>query len=53
MVAVLLVASVKVESTSDTFFIVAITSKVVNLVTGLVEVLRSGCLMGMSAWFDC
>ena len=40
MVAVLLVAvvKIKVDSTSDAFFIVAITFEVVNLVTGLVEV---------------
>ena len=37
-VAVLLVAVVKVVSTSDDFVIVAITLVVVNLVTGLVEV---------------
>ena len=37
-VAVLLVAVVKVVSTSDAFFIIAITLEVVNLVTGLVEV---------------
>ena len=37
-VAVLLVAVIKVVSTSDAFFIVAITLEVVNLVTGLVEV---------------
>ena len=37
-VAVLLVAVVKVESTSDAFVIVAITLVVVNLVTGLMEV---------------
>ena len=37
-VAVLLVAVVKVSSTSDAFYIVAITLEVVNLVTGLVEV---------------
>ena len=38
IVAVLLVAIVKVVSTSDAFFIVAITLEVVNLVTGLIEV---------------
>ena len=38
MVAVLLVAIVKVDSTSDAFVIVASTLDVVNLVTGLVEV---------------
>ena len=37
-VAVLLVAVVKVSSTSDAVDIVAITLEVVNLVTGLVEV---------------
>ena len=37
-VAVLLVAVIKVVSTSDAFIIVAITLVVVNLVTGLVEV---------------
>ena len=36
-VAVLLVAIVKVVSTSDAFVIVAITLVVVNLVTGLAE----------------
>ena len=36
-VAVLLVAVVKVVSTSDAVVIVAITLEVVNLVTGLVE----------------
>ena len=36
-VAVLLVAVVKVDSTSDAVVIVAITLEVVNLVTGLVE----------------
>ena len=38
MVAVLLIAIVKVVSTSNAFFIVAITLEVVNLVTGLIEV---------------
>ena len=37
-VAVLLIAVIKVVSTSDAFFIIAITLEVVNLVTGLVEV---------------
>ena len=37
-VAVLLVAIVKVDSTSDAFVIVALNLKVVRLVTGLVEV---------------
>ena len=37
-VAVLLVAVVKVGSTSDAIVIVAITLEVVNLVTGLIEV---------------
>ena len=45
MVAVLLVAVGKVDSTSDAFFIVAITLEVVNLVTGLVEV-EIGMLVG-------
>ena len=38
MVAVLLVAVVKVASTSDAIIIVAITLDVVNLFTGLIEV---------------
>ena len=37
-VAVLLVAIVKVSSTSDAMVIVALTLDVVNLVTGLIEV---------------
>ena len=37
-VAVLLVAIVKVDSTSEAVVIVAFTLEVVNLVTGLIEV---------------
>ena len=64
-VAVLLVAVVKVTAElKDVDVTVAYHQRcllynrlslqtVVNLVTGLIEVLRSKCLMGTSARFDC